>query len=497
MAGLSGILLDLYTVDRTVDSATAKMLATKEEDAIVGDNNNLRKKGGNKQSSPRKSRKTAIGTLNDIQCILGLHKVDKIVDRFKRHLQMPHFFEEEAWESNVWKDLRRTDMEMEEYARKKKSKESAKETQQQREGHGSVGRRGKIEKVHHQFDLSDDEEGVGWNNPRQGLEGDDIHVSSESHLTDHSAYKFFDPHETGALEADSYQSSQVSASINDDLREIVDLLRTDVKVDGASKYHTEMEMVRPLLEVDREMKKWKARSEARDLWDGDLRALYMTDLAVDGAARKYAPKPQEVEPGKTAGDLDVEGTGNTAKKHDSIPHKTKPRIVEDIISDDLEAKTTSTDTIKQQDPMPPVHSPICTDQEVKEMLSQHIPQVSRPFCPTSPELMASKATVQAAAFILTPVLSAPMPSTQQSTRRAIFSTREKSNANMMPKPKPTKRSIFSRQEKSSAKSQCAFQRGVMMPGTTTVVMTKGGEMIGDIPVGRVIITDVVRGASIR
>lgn len=388
-------------------------------------------------------------------------------------------------------------MEMEEYARKKKSKESTKETQQQRERHGSVGRQGKIEKVHHQFDLSDDEEGVGWNNPRQGLEGEDFHVSTESHLTDHSAYKFFDPHETGALEANSYQSSQVSASINDDLRGIVDLLRTDVEVDGASKHHTEMEMVRPLLEMDREMNKWKARSEARDLWDGDLGALYMTDIAVDGAARKYAPKPQEVEAGKTLGDLDIEDTGNTAKEHDSIPHETKPRTEEDIISDDLEAKTTSTDTNKQQDPMSPVRAPTCTDREVKEMLSQLIPQVSQPFCPTSPELMASKVTVQAPAFILPPTSAAPMPSTQQSTRRAIFSTREKSNANVMPKPKSIKRSIFSRQEKSSAKSQCAFQRGVMMPGTTTVVMTKGGEMIGDIPVGRVIITDVVGGASIR
>ena len=86
MAGLNGILLDLYVVDRTVDSATAKMLATNEEVGAARANENKKvdstfKKEGGKQPSSQKPRKTAIGTLDDIQCILELHKLDKIVDK--------------------------------------------------------------------------------------------------------------------------------------------------------------------------------------------------------------------------------------------------------------------------------------------------------------------------------------------------------------------------------------------------------------------------------
>mmetsp|Transcript_25291 Transcript_25291/g.45541 ORF Transcript_25291/g.45541 Transcript_25291/m.45541 type:complete len:716 (-) Transcript_25291:191-2338(-) len=458
MAGLNGILLDLYVVDRTVDSATAKMLATNEEDGAARasenekDNSTFRKKG-DKQSSSQKPRKTSIGTLNDIQCILELHKLDKIVDRFKQDLQMPQFFEEEAWERNVWKDLRRTDVEMEEYAQKKKLKESNKGTQ--REGHGGQRK----EQILCQFDLGDEEE-EGWNNGKE-LGGEDVYLSAESHLTDYDAYQFFDPHETDVLQANSYQSTQVSASINDDLHEVIDLLRTDAEVDGASKHQSEMAMMRPLLKIDREMNKWKERSEVKTMWDGDLRALYLTDLEVDGATRKYASKPQ--------------------------------KVVVETIAADVEVKTAIIDTANQQDPMPPIHTTnSSTALEVKDMLSQHIPQVSQPNCPTSPALMATKPTAQAADLALPP----PLPTSRQPTRRSIFSTHEKSHANIKPKAAPpTRRSIFSRQEKSSATSQCAFQRGVMMPGTTTVVMA-GGEMIDDIPVGKVIITGAT-GAAIR
>jgi len=447
MAGLDGVLLDLYMVDRSVDSATAKMLATKEDNGVSNICENEKDEGvsrkkGDKQSASQKPRKTSLGTLNDIQCILELHKLDKIVDRFKQDLQMPEFFEEEAWESTVWKDLRKTDVEMEEYARKKKSKGSQETVN---EGHGQGQK-----EVQYQFDLCNDD----WKN-EQELGGEGIYLTAESFPVDNNAYQFFDPHETEVLQANSYQSSRVSASINDDLHEVIDLLRTDVAVDGASRRHKELAMIRPLLETDRLMNKWKKRSEVRDMWVGDLRALYLTDLEVDGAKRKCVSNPQKVE---------VEN--NSASK---------------------EGKASNHST-KQQHALPPVDSTThCTDQEVKDMLSQHIPQVPQQFCPTSPELMPTKATSQAASFSLLP--PAPLES-----RRAIFSTQEKPSANMVPKvtigpaPPATKRSIFSRQEKSSAASQCAFQRGIMMPGTTTIVMAQheGGEMIDDIPVGKVV-----------
>ena len=70
-------------------------------------------------------------------------------------------------------------------------------------------------------------------------------------------------------------------------------------------------------------------------------------------------------------------------------------------------------------------------------------------------------------------------------KRVIFSAQGTVDANMGPVAMCTKRSIFSRKEKSSA-AKYTFQSGVMLPGTTTVVLAKGGEMIDDIPVGKVI-----------
>jgi len=451
MAGLDGIMLDLYMVDRSIDSSTANMLATKVKKGVVSNDRENGEKDGivtkkrGENASSQKSRKTSLGTLNDIQCILELHKVDRIVDRFKQDLQMPEFVEEEAWQSGVLKDLRKIDVEMEEYTRSKKARENKKTA-----GFGEVlGRGEKV--VQYQFDLSDDDEEGGWRN-RQNLGGEGIFLSTGSHLTDLDAYQFLDPHETEVLKANAYQASQVSASINDNLHEVIHLLRTDVEVDGASRYHSEMNMIRPLLETDQLMNKWKERSELRDMWNADLKAMYATDLEVDGAKRKYSARPQKVGVDK------------------------KPAHPENGA---ISAR------IRQPDTLPPVDSiEKCTDREVKDMLSQHIPQVPNQFCPTSPELMPMKSITHAADFTLPPP-AVPMSSPQG--RRAIFSSQEKASATMAaPKAAATKRSIFSRQEKSTAVSKCAFQRGVMMPGTTTVVMANGGEMIDDIPVGKVL-----------
>ncbi|KAL7530929.1 hypothetical protein ACHAXR_003753 [Thalassiosira sp. AJA248-18] len=466
MAGLKGIMLDLYMVDRSVDSSSARMMATKDHLGLSSgaSGNNLKDNDGisKEKKGNKKPRKTALGTLNDIQCILELHKVDKIVDRFKQGLQMPEFFEEEAWESTVWKDLRKTDVEMEEYAARKKSKEeSSKETEKGGLPPPFPGK----EQIQYHFDLSDDDGEGGWNQGT-GLGGEDIYLSTESRLTDdYDAYQFFDPHETLGLQANSsYQTSQVSASINYDLNGIIDLLRTDAEVDGASKRQSEMGMIMPLFEIDQEMNKWKERSVVRDMWVGDLKDLYETDLEVDGAKKRkvVVPEPQKVEV-----------KNEPAKSEDNATSI-------DIIS------------VKQQAPVPPMESSTkpSTDQDVKEMLTQHIPQVSQKFCPTSPELVASKTTFHGSNASLQP-LPPPVPmSSPQPVRRAIFSSQEKTaNAAIsIIEPKqamPVKRSIFSRQEKNTAATQCAYQRGDMMPGTTTIVM-KGGEMIDDIPVGKVV-----------
>ncbi|KAL3795605.1 hypothetical protein ACHAW5_002801 [Stephanodiscus triporus] len=399
MGGLYGILLDLYMVDRSVDSAAAKILATK-----VGGGSGVFRQNGDK-SYTEKPRRTSLGTLNDIQCILELHKVDKIVDRFKQDLQMPEFFEEDAWEGSVLKDLRSTDVEMEEYAIKNRSKKEREETG----------------KVRYEFNPVNGEDG-GDHKGDQDMGAENNILFDESFVADHDTYQFFDPHEVEVLQANSYQYSHVSASIHDDLHDIIDLLRTDLEVSGASRLHKEMEMIRPLLEIDHQMNKSKERSDTRVLWDADLKALYLTDLEVDGAKRKCALVPHK-------GELAINFVNQAAESSNSFT--------------------------KLRDPLSPVES-------TKQSNNQEAPTYS-PLPPL-----------------------APVSSPQTLTKRAIFSAPGKVDANMTPAATTTKRSIFSREEKSAAATKCTFQSRTVIPGTTTVVLAKGGEMIDDIPVGKVV-----------
>lgn len=383
LAGLTGTLVDLYTVDRSVDTAAAMMLATKEDD---------------------RERKTALGTLYDIQCILELYRVDKMADRFKVDLQMPLFMEEEAWVHEVYKDLRRVDLEMEAHSRRinaneKKAAVVAKQNdvEQREESH---------------FDLSDSDD--------ESLGGEDIIMHAESFLSDDYPYRFIDPHETSTLRSNKYQASDICASINDDLRDVIELLKTDVEIDGASRRQTEMKMIRPLLETDQEVHKWKESAALQELWSDELKALYAVDVEVDRAK-----------------------TRNTSWQVEADVHvitKTEPDAT--------------------------------SSQEVKEALALHIPNVSQPFCPTSPELRSINVNVSSAP---------PPPPMVLASRRSIFAPQQQ-NEPVKPVDSAPKRSIFSQKEKASAVS--AQRGGVMMPGTT-VVLTKGGEMIDDIPVGKV------------
>ena len=387
LAGLTGAFIDLYTIDRSVDTAVATMLATRDDD---------------------RERKTALGTLHDVQCILDLYRVDKLADRFKIDLQMPLFMEEEAWVHDVYKDLRKIDVEMELHARRTNATEKdaadiAVQTQndvdQQEEFH---------------FDLSDSDD--------EDLGGESIIMKAESFMKEDDPYHFFDPHETAALRSNKYMAYEICASNTDDLRDVIELLKTDVEIDGASRRHAQMEMIQPLLETDQEMHKWKESSVLQEMWSDELKALYAVDVEVDRAKTMNASKLAESGPPG----IKVEKTEPTSN----------------------------------------------ASQEVKEALARHIHNVSQPFCPTSPEPRRTN-------------VSAPLTSPEPSRRSAYKPQLEEQSvkqADSVPK-----RSIFTQKEKNSAMS--ALRGASMMPGTTTVV-TKGGEMIDDVPLGKIKLPDI-------
>lgn len=259
IAGLTGALVDLYAVDRCVDEATAKMLATSSPE----------------KKDKEKSRKTSVGTLQDIQIILELHRVDKKIDRFKQELQMPVFFEEEDDDMATLKELRSIDLMIEEVKKGKGNtvKSTIYENAQQKR---------------YQFNLSeDDEDDEEWDQLGGGT-GDCIYLSTDSFHTEPDPYHFFDPHETAAMASNSFEQSYVSAS-RDDLHEVMDLLRRDVEIDGASRRQKELKFVQPLWEVDKSIVKWRRQMEKKRC-EKEMMTLYLTDVQVNGAKRKIETK---------------------------------------------------------------------------------------------------------------------------------------------------------------------------------------------------------------
>ena len=366
LVGLTGSFIDLYAVDRSVDAASTGMLTKKDH--------------------PRE-RKTALGTLHDAQCILEMHRVDKLADRFKVDLQMPIFVEEDAWVHDVYKDLRKIDVEMELYKRRRDAEQAKNVTDLIIQTLSSSEQR---EEFH--FDLSDSDD--------EGLGGERIIMRADSLLTEDEPYRFFDPHETSALQSNRYHESEVCASVHDDLQDVIELLKTDAEIDGTTKCNADMDMIRPLLVTDQEVKKWKETSALQELWSEDLKALYAIDVEIDRAKKRM--EHREADSSDTA----------AAERHANV------------------------------------------SQDVKEELSRHILNVSQPFCPTSPEEVSST-NVNVPSGPLLPTFT---------------------------EDSPPKRSIFSQREKDSALLYA--QRGTsMMPDTTTVV-TKGGQMIDGIPIGK-------------
>ncbi|KAL7476507.1 hypothetical protein ACHAW6_002364 [Cyclotella cf. meneghiniana] len=280
MAGLYGVLIDLYAIDRCVDEATARMLATSNTNEVG------KKNRGKEGEETKPSRMTSVGTLNDVQTILELHKVDRMVDRFKQGLQMPVFFEEEAIDIAIFKELRRVDL-LIEGCHRKNDKDVTNTIN--RENGRNKGYSAKHKQ--YQFDLSDDEdEEESWDQLGGG-HCDDIYFSTDSYGTApaEDPYHFYDPHEVAAMVSNTYDQSYALATSHDDLHEIIDLLQSDVEIDGASRRQKDLEMVRPLLEIDRSMDRLRDRMEKKKC-QKDLLDLYKVDLEVDGAKRRVGSR---------------------------------------------------------------------------------------------------------------------------------------------------------------------------------------------------------------
>jgi hypothetical protein len=433
MGGLDGTLLDLYEVDRYVDDcATAKNMATKSSS---GGNGGVLRSGQNGESR-HSPRKTSIGTLTDIQCILQLHKVDQLVDRFKHDLQMPEIFEKDVLDGLVLMDLRKTDVEIVEYMKKNNKKKQKQKDEIQLSG---------IVPSSDLNGLSDGEEELGFQKEElsMGLV-DSFRLTERSLATEPDPYHFFDPYEIEKLSSNAFHHLQVSASIHDNLDCVIDLLRTDYEVTSACRQRKDMDIIKPLLEVDQYMNKLKQCSEAKDLWDADLGELYITDVWVV-AAKKKSMK------------VTYQSSNNTTR----LTTVTLPC-------------TQGSLTLEVQGPLSPV-------KEGQVKLSEHLQQAD--FTQLSPP---------PAAPIYSPLppqapVSSPQSVPQTFNKRDIFSAQEtskmteslllRSQTNASPVITTAKRSIFSTQEKTAA----AKGSGVMTPGTTTIVLAKGGDMIDDIP----------------
>ena len=424
MGGLDGNLLDLYEVDRYVDCATANNMATKSSSGG---------RSGQNKESRHSPRKTSIGTLTDIQCILQLHKVDQLVDRFKHDLQMPEIFEKDVRDGLVLMDLRKTDVEIVEYMKKNNNKKK-----KQRIDLSDLN------------GLSEDEDDLGGQEEEIGMGLVDSFMLTERSLaTEADPYHFFDPYEIEILSSNAFQHSQVSASIHDNLDCVIDLLRTDYEVTSACQQRKDMDIIKQLLEVDQYMNKLKQRSEAKDLWDADLGELYITDVWV-GASKKKSMK------------VKCQSSNNTTRLTTVKLPCTQGSL-----------------TLEVQGPLSPV-------EEGQVKLSEQLQQANFTQLPPPP-----------AAPIYSPLpprapMSSPQSVPQTFNKRDIFSAQEtskmteslllRSQTNASPVITTAKRSIFSTQEKSAA----AKGSGVMTPGTTTIVLAKGGDMIDDIPFGKVV-----------
>lgn len=435
IAGLRGALIDLYQVDRSVDEATARMLAISDGEKKVEES----------------ARMTSVGTLKDVQTILELHRVDKMVDRFKQGLQMPVFFEKEAMDIAILKELRGVDLEIEECRKKSKGESNAKER-------GEQNKQSVNKQKQYQFELSEDEdEEEYWD--QMGGGGDGIYMSTNSFGTeeaDHDPYRFYDPHETAAVASNAYQ--QTYSATQDDLQDVMDLLRSDVEIDRASRRNKELEMVRPLLDVDRTMEKWRVDMEKKRC-EKELLDLYLVDVAIDEAkSRRETKNCQVAQVEAVATSAGASGPNEENVSVDEATQIEEPvkNAVAQTPSDLIEGS--ATDMAVQ--PTAEQSQPACTTfPEALPVKHDAAPPASNP-PPSSvtPECTFHK-SVPVNKVPAAPASQPALPSvTPECTKRSIFRHRENLNSNMIPgadvipslqtASSGSKRSIFTIQEKS-------------------------------------------------
>jgi hypothetical protein len=366
-----------------------------------------------------------VGTLKDVQVVLEIHKVDRMVDRFKRGLQMPVFLEEEAMDTNIFRELRRVDL-LVEGGRRKNDKDVA-GTMHKEEG---PNRHRPAMQEQYQFDLSDGEdEEESWN-VLGGGHGDDIYLSTDSFGTapESDPYQFYDPHEHASVLSNTYEQSYALATSDDDLNEIMDLLRLDVEIDGASRSRKELEMVRPLLEIDQSVEKWRKWMEKKKC-EKDLMDLYMVDVEVDGAKKRVRSgkmKPHRMEP--TATNPEEHGTEEKCQVGLGSSH--------------------NVESLKEDSDL--ISSEACS---VVAIPFRQITEQTQSSCSNQPTPSNPPRAVP------------PPPSvTPECTKRSIFSHREKVNAGVVAAAdnatsaqatESSKRSIFTVKEKTAA-LQCSF-----------------------------------------
>lgn len=215
-----------------------------------------------------------------MQSILSeLYKVDQMVDRFKYGLQMPELFldEEDNVESTL-RELRRTDLWKADY--ELPSLENHKTNAETKFDRRNM-------EQYCQFDLEDchieesdryvdNDMGCALGIPKFD-EDDYIEASTDNlYSLEPDPYQFYDPHEMDGMMIPTCSHHREE----DGLRQVLDLLRTDVKIDGASRQIKEMNSVQPLLEVDRSIRRMKEEAMKRRC-ERELLDLYRVDVEMN------------------------------------------------------------------------------------------------------------------------------------------------------------------------------------------------------------------------
>ena len=273
MAQLHGPYIDLYAVDRTIDTARRNNITYQ----TVSMNN----------QQPREHCSLTEEVYSDVQSILSeLYKVDKMVDRFKLGLQMPELLLDEEQDNveSTLRELRRMDLWKDYHEQQlpsslKSNKDIKKTTvrRKNREQYCQFDLDDCPIETNEEYNMENDDKGCALDVPKFH-EDNYIDASNDDlYSLKPDPYQFHDPYEMdGMIPIHSHHRQE------DDLRQVLDLLRTDVEIDGASRHVKEMNSVQSLLEVDRSINKMKEGANKRRC-ERELLELYRVDVEMNNA----------------------------------------------------------------------------------------------------------------------------------------------------------------------------------------------------------------------